>query len=219
MTDVLTAFLHDLMSSPWIYLALFTLAAVDGFLPVVPSESIVITAGVFAAAGQPDLVWVVAVAAAGAFVGDNVAYLLGRLAGPRLVARTRPGSRRRAALDRASRAFGTRGGLLIVVCRHVPGARTAAMLTAGAVDYPRRRFAAFASIAAVIWAGYAASIGYLGGLAFEEDPLKGLVLGIGLALALTAAVESGRHLLRRRRAGRPGDRQRPQRVVLAGGAA
>ncbi|TDE15178.1 DedA family protein, partial [Actinomadura sp. 6K520] len=60
------------VSSPWFYLVLFAVAALDGFFPVVPSESLVITAGVYAASGRPELEWVVVAAALGAFTGDHV---------------------------------------------------------------------------------------------------------------------------------------------------
>ena len=60
-------------------------AARDVLFPVIPSEGAVIAAGVFAAsAGGPNLPLVMAVAAAGAFVGDHIAYGIGRsVLGPR----------------------------------------------------------------------------------------------------------------------------------------
>jgi len=61
--------------------------------PAVPSESLVITAGVFAATGEPILAGVIVAAALGAFAGDHVSYLRVRTAGGRLLARFRPGSR------------------------------------------------------------------------------------------------------------------------------
>jgi membrane-associated protein len=66
-------------------------------------------------------------------------------------------------------------------------------MTAGAVRYPVRSFSAFDAIAAVTWATYSALIGYIGGAAFEDDPFKGLALGLGLALSVTAVVELVRH--------------------------
>jgi membrane protein DedA with SNARE-associated domain len=187
-------FVHGLMGSPWVYLALFSFAAIDGFFPVVPSESLVITAGVFAANGEPLLPLVIVAAAAGAFAGDHIAYLTGRTAGDRLVTRLKPGSKRRLAFDRAGRVLDDRGGLIIVVCRYIPGARTAITMTAGAVRHPLRSFSCFDGIAAGSWAAYSALIGYLGGAAFENDPLKGLALGLGVALAITATVEIVRHV-------------------------
>ena len=72
-------------------------------------------------------------------------------------------------------------------------------MTAGAVRYPLRRFSFFDGIAALSWGAYSALVGYVGGAAFEDDPFKGLALGLGLALAVTAAVEGVRHLRAARR--------------------
>ncbi len=207
MTDAILDAAQALMSSPWIYLVLFGFAAIDAFFPVVPSESLVITAGVYAAAGEPNLAGVVAVAALGAFAGDHVSYLAGRFfRRARASARVRPGrevSRRRRrgrrAAERAERMLAERGGLILVVARYIPGGRTAVTVTMGAVRYPARAFAGFDVIAAISWGIYSALIGYLGGKAFEDNPLHGLLLGIGLALAVSALVEGARYLRRRRR--------------------
>jgi membrane-associated protein len=67
------------------------------------------------------------------------------------------------------------------------------------VRYPLRSFSFFDGIAAGSWAAYSALIGYVGGAAFEDDPIKGLALGLGLALAVTGAVELVRHVRARRR--------------------
>lgn len=201
MTDAILPYVEDLMASPWLYLALFALAAIDGFFPIVPSETSVISAGVFAATGVPDLELVILAAALGAFAGDQVAYFFGRLSGPRLYKRAVEGSRRRAALDRAQEALRVRGGVIILVARYFPGARTAVTLTAGAVDYRYRRFVAFGAAAAIAWGTYCGLVGHIGGHAFEDNPLMGLLLGFGLAAALTGAAELVRHL-----------RARPRRV-------
>ncbi|GAA3039051.1 DedA family protein [Streptosporangium longisporum] len=194
MTQTILDLLHDVMTSPWIYLALFAVALLDGFFPVVPAETAVITAGVFAAAtGAPDLPLVIVVAALGAFVGDHVSYLIGRTANGRL----RNGRRSRKAFAWAEKALAERGGLVLVVARYIPGGRTACTLTMGAVAYPRRSFALFDAVAAVSWAVYSGLIGYVGGAAFENDPIKGLLLGLGIAVTVTVVVEVVRHLRRR----------------------
>jgi membrane-associated protein len=75
MSEAILHFTQELMSSWWIYAALFGFAALDGFFPAIPSETLVVTAGVFAATGKPNLYG--AIAALGAFVGDHVSYALG----------------------------------------------------------------------------------------------------------------------------------------------
>jgi membrane protein DedA with SNARE-associated domain len=186
------------MGSPWVYLALFAFAAIDAFFPAVPSESLVISAGVFAAAGEPNLVGIIVAAAAGAFAGDHVSYYFGRTAGARLIKRAKPGSKKAAAFARAGKLLEDRGGAILVICRYIPGARTAITLTAGTVAYPLRTFSTFDGMAALSWGTYSALVGFLGGSAFEDDPWKGLGLGLGLALAVSAAVEGLRHARRLR---------------------
>lgn len=182
----------------WAYLGILLLSLLDGFFPVVPSESSVITAGVFAANGSLSLPLVILVAAVGAFAGDHISYFIGRGFGGRLLSRMKPGTRRHIALLWARKAITERGGLILVVARYIPGGRTAITLTMGSMAYPLRRFSFFAAIAATSWAIYSALIGYLGGVAFEKEPLKGLLFGLGLALAVTAIVEALRYFRSRR---------------------
>lgn len=194
MTQAILDAVQQAMTSPWIYLALFALAMLDGFFPVVPAETSVITAGVFAAStGAPDIVPVIVVAALGAFVGDHISYAIGRTTNNRL----RNGRRSGKAIAWAERALAERGGLVLVVARYIPGGRTACTLTMGAVAYPRRSFAFFDAVAASSWAVYSGLIGYLGGAAFEHDPIKGLLFGLGIAVSITVVVEVVRHLRRR----------------------
>jgi membrane-associated protein len=197
MADAITDLVEGAMGSPWVYLALCAFAAIDAFLPAVPSESLVISAGVFAATGEPNLFAVIGVAALGAFAGDHVSYMIGRTAGGRVLKRAKPGSKKAAALERGGRLLNERGGTIIVVCRYIPGARTAITLSAGALRYPLRSFSVFDGIAALSWGAYSALVGYVGGAAFEEEPFKGLALGLGLALTVTLLVEVIRHLRRR----------------------
>jgi membrane-associated protein len=198
MSHAIMHLVEGAMSSPWLYAALFAFAAIDGFFPLVPSESLVITAGVFAASGEPNLPLVIAAAALGALAGDHVSFLIGRTAGARVLERAKPGTRRSAAFDWAGKILAERGGQILVVCRYIPGARTAITLTAGAVGYPLRSFSSFDALASASWGTYCALVGYLGGAAFEDDPFKGLALGFGLAMTVTAAIEVVRHLRRRR---------------------
>jgi membrane protein DedA with SNARE-associated domain len=200
MTDALLPLVESVMFSPWLYAVLFALAAVDGFFPVVPSETSVITAGVFAAAGDPSVPLVIVAAALGAFAGDQIAFALGRRSGARFLLRARQGTRRAAAIDRAQRALHVRGGAIIIASRYFPGARTAVSMTAGAIAYEWRRFTGFGVAAALTWATYSALVGFIGGAAFEDNVFMGLLLGVALAAAIAAVAELARHLLRR---GRP----------------
>jgi membrane-associated protein len=197
VTEAIVTLVEGALSSPWGLLALFAVAAIDGFFPVVPSESLVVTAGVFAAAGDQSLALIIGAGALGAFTGDHISYFAGRLVGERITGRLRPGTRKAAAYEWARRVLAERGGTVIVVARYIPGGRTAVTLTAGAVRYPLSSFTFFDGIAAASWATYAALVGFLGGAAFEDEPIKGVVLGLGLALSVAGAIELLRNARRR----------------------
>ena len=193
MTETILQFAHDIITSPWIYLMVLGIALLDGFFPVVPSETLVITTGAFAAStGEPDALLLLPVAAAGAICGDLISYWLGHRAGSRL----KDGK----AFRWARREVAERGGLVLVVARYIPGGRTATTLTLGATGYPFRRFLFFDVLAGLSWAVYSVLVGYIGGVAFEEDPFKGLLLGLGIALTVAAVVELIRYVRKKKAA-------------------
>ena len=67
-----------LVGSPWVFVALYAFATVDGFFPPIPSETVVIAlASLWASGGTPPLFPVILLAAAGAFTGDQIAYTIG----------------------------------------------------------------------------------------------------------------------------------------------
>jgi membrane-associated protein len=198
MGHAIITFVEGVMASPWVYVALLALAAGDGMLPILPSETLVVTAGVYAASGDTSLVLVIAAAAAGAFAGDHASYAIGRTAGARLLRRTRPDSSRGKVLAWARTQLELRGGSILIVCRYIPGARTATTLTAGAVRHPLRSFSTFDGLAALSWGIYCATVGYVGGSTFEGNPLLGVALGLALALSVAGAVEWVRHVRRTR---------------------
>lgn len=188
-------------ASAWAYLIVMDFAILDVYVPIVPSETAVITAGVIADAGGLALPAILVCAACGAFVGDNSAYYLASRIGGRAarrIANSERGSRKLEWADRQLRAHGVE---LIVAGRFVPGGRSAVALTAGAMHYSWRRFACFDAIAAGVWAAYAAGLGYVGGRIFERSPWFALATALAIAFAITAAVELVRHIGPRRPGG------------------
>jgi membrane-associated protein len=182
--------------SPWTYAFLFGVAALDVVVPLVPSETSVILAGVIASTGDLVLFAVILVAAGGAILGDNTAYVIGRTVGHRLVNRFFSGERRKR-IDWAEQQIEERGGYLILVGRFIPGGRTAVTLACGLLEMRWRRFISFDVAAGLMWASYAALLGYFGGKAFEEQPWKGFVVAFVVALGITGAIELYRWLRKR----------------------
>jgi membrane protein DedA with SNARE-associated domain len=221
MFDQFTHLVSD--ASGWAYAVVLFFAIVDAILPIVPSETVVITAGVVAASGDLNLALVIVAAAVGAFVGDNVTYGIGLRYGDRVKAKFFDGEKAQRRIGWAQRQLDERGGELIVVARFIPGGRTAVTLTAGLTGFPWPRFAVFDAIAAVVWAGYAGLLGYIGGHAFEGEAWKGLLLAVGIAFAVTGGTELVRWARRKHAASRqsrtgqrtPTDQPRPANAEVS----
>ncbi|HEY6480443.1 MAG TPA: DedA family protein [Streptosporangiaceae bacterium] len=201
---------HLAINSPISYLIALLLPALDVIIPVLPSETAVITLGVATAGStDPRIALLVGLAALGAFLGDNGAYLIGRKLGPFIDRRAFSGEKGARRKEWAVQALDHYGARLIIVCRFIPGARTAVTLVCGLVGFRRRTFVIATAFAGVIWACYAFFIGRLGGQAFESRPWAGLLLAFGVALGITGLTELIRRLQPWRwfRRGRPGQDQ------------
>jgi membrane-associated protein len=188
--------IHLLSHSPEAYVIVLLLALGDGVFPAFPSETGLIVAGLLSSsAGDLTLGWVIAAGAVGAFLGDTLSYSLGRFVGRPAQERFLSGRRASKALSWARDQLETRGGLVVIVGRYVPGGRSAATFTAGLTHYPYRKFAMFDAVAALSWATYGSVLGYFGGRFFEGHVWAALLVAFAVAIGLTVAVE----LVRRRR--------------------
>jgi membrane-associated protein len=197
---VFESIVDALSGSSWSYAIVFLIAALDAFFPIVPSETVAITAGVIAGAGDLN-VWISILAAAGgAFLGDNISYGIGHFFGERTVNRFFSGEKAKRRIAWAENQLELRGSYIITVARFIPGGRTATTFTAGYVEFPWRKFLVFDAIAAGIWGSYTVLLGYLGGSQFEKQPWKGLLLAFALALTVTGLIEAVRYLRHRRQA-------------------
>lgn len=183
--------------SAWSYLAIVALVTIDSFLPIAPSETLVITAGVLATQGALSLVLVIAASWIGAVAGDNVSYLLGDRLGDRAASKLFRGKKGRSSLEWGRRQIRERPWV-IVVARFIPGGRTAVTFSSGWLGLPWRRFMAYDVPAGLLWSLYSALLGYFGGTQFRQDTWKALLLAFGLAAAISGAIEGLRRLRRRR---------------------
>ena len=199
--DILAATLE----SPWVYVLVFIIAGCDSLFPIVPSETVLITAAAYAAAGTPNPVGLVLAAAVGALIGDFAAHLVGR-GGRSVVFRWTRSARVHRMVEHSKGVFARRGGAALIAGRFVPGGRTAATITSGLLKYPRARFLAFDAAGCLAWAVYSTGIGVLGGVIFENRPLLAVGLGIGIAVVITGVAEVTRRLLARGRTRADGDR-------------
>jgi membrane protein DedA with SNARE-associated domain len=196
--DGMPHYLDTVAASPWVLAVVFVVAGLDALLPFMPSESTVVACGVAASStGQPSVALLVAAAAAGAYAGDQASFRIGRRSTGSIEARL---SHRRAKALHAwvYRLLHSRGGVVIVFARYLPGGRSTTALAAGVVGYPAVRFHWYTALGVVLWAVQAALLGYLGGAVFAGRPLLGFLLAGTLAFAVSGLAALVQHLVGRR---------------------
>ncbi|CAM3168147.1 hypothetical protein PSET11_01956 [Arthrobacter ulcerisalmonis] len=183
---------------PWVLILVFACCVIDGFFPPIPSESVVVgLAAVSASAAVPNAWLLMLVAALGAFIGDNIAYLIGRKVGLDRWSWMR-GHRMQTAFTWAGGELRKRPASLVLVARFVPIGRVAVNLTAGVTHFHHLRFVGLTALSATLWGAYSVGIGLFFGQWFEDNHLLGAAIAIVCAVALGVLVDFGINRLRRR---------------------
>ncbi|NGO77284.1 DedA family protein [Streptomyces sp. YC504] len=174
------------------YPSLFLLVVLGALVPVVPTGALVSSAAALAfhqSAPQSQL-YVFAVAALAAFIGDTILYWLGARG-----MRSKNGSRWLKAirdrapqerLEQAQSKLHEHNVSVLVLSRLVPAGRIPVMLACLLAKWPLRRFARGNLPACLAWAVTYQLIGILGGSLFPE-PWEGVAAAIGLTLLISAA--------------------------------
>jgi membrane protein DedA with SNARE-associated domain len=191
----LTDWLVDTSSAQWFLVVIFVIALLDSVIPIVPSETTVIIGGVAAGAGDQNLLLVIVAGAIGAFIGDNLAYLIGRSFHGPIARRAERKSSTQRRLNWAAEQVRDRGGLLLVTARFIPGGRTALTISCGLTQQPRRWFVKWVALAVTIWATYAAVLGAIFGRALQDNHTAAFLIAFFTALAINIIIE----LVRKRR--------------------
>ena len=83
---------------------------------------------------------------------------------------------------------------MLITARFIPGGRSVLTISSGITHQPRAWFMGWIALAAVIWATYAAGLGYFGGKAFEDDHTKAFLVAFSAAIGMTIIVEVIRHI-------------------------
>jgi membrane-associated protein len=152
--------------------------------PFLPGDSLLVTAGLVAAAHDPMVnlnVWTLGVlCSTAAILGDQVAYIIGRRGGEALF--SRPDSRwfKQSHLRAAHEFYEKHGGKAIILARFMPFARTFAPVVAGAAKMNYPTFVFYNVIGGLAWIWSMLLIGYyvvkmVPGL---ENHVEKLIIGI-----------------------------------------
>lgn len=173
------------------YVFVFLLVGVESFGIPLPGETVLVTAAAFAALGQLNIFVVIAVAAAGAIIGDNAGYWIGRKGGLALVSRYG----RHVGLTPArlawSRAFFERhGAKTVFLGRFIALLRSWAAALAGISHMPYPVFTLYNALGGIVWASAFGALGYVFGrnLPRLEHYLGRASLAIVLLVAIGIAI-------------------------------
>jgi len=152
----------------YVYVGLFFIVFAETGLAIgffLPGDSLLVVAGLFAAAGKMNLAILMVTLFVAAVVGDAVGYLSGKKAGEALF--TRPKSRffNPKHLKKAHEFYERHGGKTIIIARFVPIVRTFAPIVAGAAKMSYRQFLLYNIFGGLGWVVSMLSAGYfLGGV-------------------------------------------------------
>ena len=180
-------------------IVLFVLVGLESSGIPLPGETALVTAGVLASRGHFEIEWVIVVAAAGAIVGDNVGYWIGRKGGRRLLDQWEWTRRIRDRLvPPAERFFARHGGKTIFIARFVAVLRVIGAWVAGISRMHWWKFLLWNAAGGICWAILVGLVAfYLGHAAADAIQRWGLIGG-GIAAAIAVLFFLGVHYLSKR---------------------
>jgi membrane-associated protein len=154
-----------------------------------PGDSLLVTAGVFAAAGHLNLAELLLLVSLCAILGDQIGYWIGRKAGQALYRRPDSLVFRRRHLDRAHEFYEKYGGKTVILARFVPIVRTFCPPVAGAAMMPYARYFAYDVAGGTLWAGGLILAGFfLGSMVPNIGERIHYVIAIVIFLSLLPAI-------------------------------
>jgi len=153
-----------------------------------PGDSLLVTAGVFAGAGQLKLAWLLALVTLCAIAGDQLGYLIGWKAGASLFKREDSRFFRKKHLERAHEFYEKYGGKTIILARFVPIIRTFCPPVAGAAGMKYPRYLVYDIFGGICWVWSMILLGYtLGRTVPNIDKRIHYVIAVVIVVSLLPA--------------------------------
>jgi membrane-associated protein len=154
-----------------------------------PGDSLLVTAGLFAAKGDFDIVALNLTLMAAAILGDATGYWIGKRTGQALYNRPNSFFFRRQHLIKTHEFYEKHGGKTIVIARFMPILRTFAPVVAGAAEMTYRKFAVYNILGGIGWVASMTLTGYFLGQAVPnlEEHLH-LVVAVVIFLSLLPGI-------------------------------
>lgn len=177
----------------WVYCPLFAIIFLETGLvvtPILPGDSLLFTAGVFAADGGGLNIWVLIISMSiAAILGNTSNYWIGRLVGSRIIASGKVKSLTPERIEKTQAMLDKYGMIAIVLTRFFPIIRTFAPFLAGIGSMSFPRFTFFNIIGGVAWVCVFSLLGYFfGGIPFVQNNFELVIIGIVVISLIPAAV-------------------------------
>jgi len=125
-----------------------------------PGDTLLISAGIFAAEGKLPLALTIAVISLAAILGDNTGYTIGRLLGPKIFRKKDGIVFRQEYVQRAEKFYERFGSKTMLLSHFIPFVRSFAPMVAGVAKMPRPSFFLFDAVGDIVWAGLVTLLGY-----------------------------------------------------------
>jgi membrane-associated protein len=150
-----------------------------------PGDSLLITAGLFAAKGDLDIRFLVPSLILSAIVGNATGYAIGKRTGKALYSRPDSLLFRREHLQMTHDYYEKHGGITIILAQFIPILRTFAPVVAGVAEMGYTRFATYNVVGAIAWVASMTLGGYaLGNIVPNIEQRIHYVVAIVIAISL-----------------------------------
>ncbi len=154
-----------------------------------PGDSLLVTAGLFAAKGDLDITSLLVLVSICAVAGDQVGYVIGRKAGQALYSRPDSTFFKKKHLERAHEFYEKYGGKTIVLARFMPIVRTFAPAVAGAAEMTYSKFVFYNIAGGLLWVWSMLLLGFFLGRAIPNlDQYIHLVIAIVVFLSILPGI-------------------------------
>lgn len=197
----------------WVYLALWFIIFAETGLAVgffLPGDSLLVVAGLFAAAEKLNIYMTLGAFFLGSVIGDNTGYWTGRILGERLFNRENSRVFKPSRVQKAHLFFEKYGVKTVILARFVPIVRTFAPLVVGAAAMPYGRFLFFSILGGLLWINSMVLAGYFLGGVIEnalgirlEDHIEKVVIIVVALSLMPPLIEYLKHRFAKRPADLP----------------
>ena len=204
-------FLIDYMLNllgPWVYLGLWFIVFAETGLAVgffLPGDSLLVVAGLFAAAGKLNVLLVMLAFFLGSVIGDSTGYWTGRFMGKTLFNRESSFIFKPSRVEKAKLFFEKYGVKTVILARFIPIVRTFAPLVVGAAEMPYAKFLTFSIVGGALWISSMVLAGYFLGGVIEtaldiklEDHIEKVVIVVVFLSLLPPIIEFIKHKFSRK---------------------